>query len=199
MPEYVDWVLASEMDPAFEYLARVLRLLQWKDKRDYWNLKHPLDTFAVDALLRVFPRGTVLWTHRDPARTIPSACSLLTYLRGGGGDKSAFARYILEMQAKLIDLAIQRRDASPDRDRVIDVRQPDLARDPVGTIREAYRGAGLPFTRAFETALVDRLRNRPRGQHGRHDYEAEDFGLDPDQIRGRFATYIERFDVPLED
>ncbi len=36
---------------------------------------------------------------------------------------------------------------------------------------------------------------RPRHRFGKVPYQAEDFGLDADRIRGRFAAYARRFDL----
>ena len=35
----------------------------------------------------------------------------------------------------------------------------------------------------------------PQGKHGKHEYALEEYGLDPDQVRERFAAYIERFQI----
>jgi len=201
IPDYASWVLQCDMDLAFSYLVSILKLLQWKNPVGYWNLKNPVDSFAIDALLRVFPDAPVFWMHRDPANTIPSVCSLLSLIRDSSGlefDRKAFGRYVLEFEAGLIDTAMARRDASPHRDRVIDVYNRDLAADPVATMRAIYGKAGKEFTPAFEAALRQRIADRPRGSHGKHDYSAEEFGLESVSIRRRFANYIERFDVPLE-
>ena len=37
-----------------------------------------------------------------------------------------------------------------------------------------------------------------RTQHGVHEYTPEQFGLDADGFRRRFAPYIERFGVQME-
>lgn len=201
IPDYAEWVMNADMDAAFAYLSSILKLLQWKTPVGYWNLKNPVDSFAIDALLRVFPEAPIFWMHRDPANTIASVCSLLSVIRDSTGldfDRKAFGHYVLEFEAGLIDKAMERRDASPHRDRVIDVYNRDIAADPVKALRAIYGEAGVSFTPAFETALHQRIANRPRGSHGKHEYRAEEFGLDSGTIRRRFANYIDRFDVPLE-
>lgn len=202
IPGYADWLRDADMDAAYAYLARILKLLQWKDPPSgFWNLKNPVDSFAIDSLLRVFPQAPIFWMHRDPAKTIPSVCSLLSMLREAAGiafDRREFGAYILEFEARLIDRAMERRAASPDRDRVVDIYNRDLGRDPFATLRDAFVRAGIDFTAEFEAALRDRMRDRPRGQHGAHEYAAEDFGLDTARIRDRFRAYIDRFSVPLE-
>ena len=37
----------------------------------------------------------------------------------------------------------------------------------------------------------------PRGQHGKHEYDPGDFGLDPAKLREEFRYYTDRYNVPL--
>jgi hypothetical protein len=39
------------------------------------------------------------------------------------------------------------------------------------------------------------MANRPRGQHGRHEYDRDEFAITPDEIRSHFIEYLARFDV----
>lgn len=203
IPDYAAWLMNSDMDSAFSYFASVLKLLQWKaPPQGHWNLKNPVDSFAIDAVLRVFPDAAVFWMHRDPAITIPSVCSLLSFIRDSTGiacDRKAFGRYVLEFEARLIDQAMDRRDASPRKDRVVDVYNRDLGRDSIATLRDAYGRSNMTFSPEFEASLRQRIADRPRGVHGKHEYTAEEFGLDAQTIRKRFARYIDHFEVPLED
>ena len=50
---------------------------------------------------------------------------------------------------------------------------------------------GRPF---FES----HVRENPKGRHGSHDYDLESFGLTPEDVRTRFAAYIERFGLPAD-
>ena len=35
--------------------------------------------------------------------------------------------------------------------------------------------------------LTTRMAQRPRGQHGAHVYDPDDYGLDPQEVRGHFT------------
>ena len=41
------------------------------------------------------------------------------------------------------------------------------------------------------------LANNPRGKHGAHSYEIEDFGMSLRQIRERFEGYCSKYDIRL--
>ena len=57
----------------------------------------------------------------------------------------------------------------------------------------------MSVTPEFADRIRKYLDNRPQDKHGVHKYAAADFGLDPDQIRKDFASYIEANNVELEN
>jgi hypothetical protein len=197
VPSYVDWLLAADMTPAYAYFAKALKLLQWKTPGAVWNLKNPPDIFALEAMKTVFPNALFVWTHRDPANSIPSVCSLTALLRGPTVDhldKPAQMRAMLRFQAEGVRRALAAR-ARIGEQSFVDVTQAELARDTIGVIRALYAKLGLAFTRQYEAHLHRRMESRPRAQHGRHAYDPAEYGLSPEQIRAPFADYLRRFKV----
>jgi hypothetical protein len=75
------------------------------------------------------------------------------------------------------------------------VRQPDLARDPLGTIAELYRTLGFEWDEAAQDGMRRFLEARARGPRRVHEHSPEDFGLNAGQLRERFAGYVEAFDL----
>lgn len=200
IPGYTRWLLEADMRPAYAYMAQVLKLLQWKSPASHWNLKNPPDIFALDALADIFPDARIVWTHRDPADSIPSVCSLVSTLRAAGGeavDKPALGRMMIGFQAEGVRRAMAAR-ARIGADRFVDVYQADLSRDALAAIETLYRRLGLPFEATVRHHLERRLADRPRGRDGGHRYTLAEFGLTLDDIRSRFGEYEQHFDVPLE-
>ena len=77
-------------------------------------------------------------------------------------------------------------------ERFADVHFDSLQSDPVATLGAAYNQLGLDFGPA-RAPLEDWARaHRPR-EHGVHQFHLEEFGLDADQVRDRFAPYLQRF------
>ena len=197
VPSYRDWLLTADMKPAFAYMAKLLKLLQWKTPGRYWNLKNPPDVFLLDAVDAAFGGATFVWSHRDPALSIPSVCSLAALKRAATVDridKHALMAYVLDFQAEGVRRGLAAR-ARLGEHRFVDVTQAELGRDTLGVIRRLYDRLGLPFTSAYESHLRRRMESRPRGQHGRHEYDPDEFGFTADEIRGRFRDYLARFDV----
>ena len=55
----------------------------------------------------------------------------------------------------------------------------------------------MPWSDATEERMRRFLSDNPRGKHGAHHYSLDDFGLELDAIRARFARYCRAYDVPL--
>jgi hypothetical protein len=73
-----------------------------------------------------------------------------------------------------------------------DVAFARLQSDPVEAVADAYGQLGLPFDEGRE-AVEAWARSHPPGAHGLHEFSLEEFGLDEDGVRERFAFYLEQF------
>jgi hypothetical protein len=78
-------------------------------------------------------------------------------------------------------------------DAFVDVWMDDLVRDPMTTMGELYDQLGWPLTEGAERGMRAWLDGNPRHGRGGHDPSPEEFGLDADAVRERFAAYRERF------
>jgi hypothetical protein len=56
----------------------------------------------------------------------------------------------------------------------------------------------MPFDDRARTALSASIDANPKGRFGTHGYRLGDFGLRADELRVRFAEYVERYDIPAE-
>jgi hypothetical protein len=197
VPSYWRWLAGADMHIAYRYLAKLLRLMQWRTPGGHWNLKNPPDIFSLEAIKAVFPGCLFVWTHRDPAESIPSVCSLAALLRGSTVervDRPALMQSILQFQSEGVRRGLQAR-ARLGEASFVDISQKELGQDPIGVIRSLYARAGLPFTAQYEAHLARRIAERPRGQHGAHAYQGGEFGVSPAQIRAHFTAYLDRFGV----
>ena len=70
--------------------------------------------------------------------------------------------------------------------------------DDVGTVARIYALAELPMTSAARAQLDAFMADNARGKYGRVLYDLRrDFGVDPAEVRRRFAFYFERFPVQV--
>jgi hypothetical protein len=201
VPSYLAWWLACDMASAHRYQARVLRLLQWRCPPYRWNLRNPPDVFCLDAVTESHPGVRVIWTHRDPAKVLPSVCSLVAaawQMASDSFDRRAMGPTHLAIWSEGIRRALAFRERAGGT-LFADLHQKELEADPVRAIAGAYEQLGLPFTGEFERRIRHWQRTHPRGARGPHEYTLAEFGLDPGGVRKAFAAYLERFGVRLED
>ena len=81
LPGYLDFLHQIDLESAYRGHRRQLQLLQAGLPRRRWVLKAPFHLTGLDALLRVYPDASIVMTHRDPTRIVPSVSSLVLSLR----------------------------------------------------------------------------------------------------------------------
>ena len=200
IPSYNEWLLTCDMEPAYRYHRRVLKLLQWKTPPNRWRLRTPAHMQAIEALDKVYPDAQFVMTHRDVAKVIPSLADLHTALSSpytNHPDPEYFGAFCLDTWAGALESTIAFRDAGRE-DRFHDLSFREVQDDPVGSVRKLYASLGETLSDEAEDRMAKWWADHPRDQHGRHTYTPEEFGLTADDLRARFAFYAERFDVPLE-
>ncbi len=195
VPSYDAWLSACDMRPAYECHRRALELLQWRCPPRRWLLHAPIHTLALDALDSVYPNARFILIHRDPARSLGSACSLISFMRSLWSerrDPRALGQEQLELWTRALKQALRFRDRAGES-RFADVAFGDLVADPVATVEALYARLGLPFTGEAGALISAWAAAHPRGSHGEHRYRLEDFGLERSVVRERFAFYTECF------
>jgi hypothetical protein len=198
-PSFGEWLMDCDYGPAYRYHERVLKLLQWHRPPNHWRLKSPAHMFGIDDLDAVYPQSKFVITHRDVTKVIPSVASVETAvvrMYTGVADPMYFGKHCEDDW----DIALRRFIAFRDRvgeDRFYDIAFDDLQADPIGSVRGLYEWLGEdlpPATVAAMQAWWDESQGE-RDTGGGHRYTPEEFGLDVDELRARFAYYAERFPI----
>jgi hypothetical protein len=207
LPGYRAWLDAQDFTPAYEYLRRMLQLLQWQkrrrgDLRERWVLKTPAHLGYLDTLFSVFPDAHVVQMHRSPLETIPSGASLnctLWRIYSDEVDPAEVGRQWLERMVWATRRGLAARDRMPDAaKRFTDVWYRDAVSDPLAEVARIYRAIGLDFAPEARAAMEGWLAEQARAPRPAHRYSAAQFGLDEAEIREAFADYGERFVDPHE-
>ena len=151
--------------------------------------------------MAAYPDVTVIQTHRDPAKTMPSTVSttaLVQWLRTDDIDVDAPAEVIgAVFGGALSSVAAARADGSfpvP----VGDVRFTDMIADPADTIGRAYAELDREFTAEHAAAIEAYVRDKPKGRFGHHRYTADDWGFDADALRTEMNDYLDRVGIQIE-
>lgn len=198
-PGYTEWLLGCDMAPAYRYHERVLKLLQWKFPARPWRLKSPAHMPAIHALLTVYPDARFVMTHRDIAQVIPSVVSLLDatseMLRSG-----PLAEDFADRQASFWEHGLRTtlayRDAG-NEDRFFDIGFAAMQADPVGQVAALYAWLGVELTDEVAERMRRWWTGNPADKQGVHVYLPEQYGIDLNALRERFAFYNDRFIAPV--
>jgi hypothetical protein len=194
-----DWAPDLAADLAFH--RAVLQAVQHGRPPRWWLLKTPGYLMMLDDLLAAYPDASVVLTHRDPARTMPSTVSttaMVQWLRTDRVDLDGLAAVIGAVFTDALTAVADRRGDGTLPGVYGDVRFADLMADPVAAIAGAYGAIDRELTPGHRQAVVEYLAAKPRGKHGTHRYSAADWGFDEAALRAGLAGYMDRFGVVAE-
>jgi hypothetical protein len=199
LPNYRDWIFATDATSAYLYHKRFLQLLQ-AEAPGVWNLKMPSHALYLETLLKVYPDARLIWTHRDPYTATGSLCSIIKFAHlgfRGSVDTEWLAENYPWQAAQHANRAMDARDRIGE-DRIVDVHYADLTRDPLGTMRKVYKTLGDAFMPEAEAGMRAWLDDNPPDKFGKHEYKLAEFGLTPAKIAPLFERYLARYQVEPE-
>ena len=199
IPSYAKWLDDNDNRPGYQYLERMLKLLQWQkrkagDSATRWLLKTPHHLHHMDILLDIFPGAKIIQTHRDPLQTIPSLVSFNRYLHGLGStdvDLPKLASHWSQKFANGMIKTLHVRDQYPER--FVDVDYRDTASRPDWVIEKVYAAMGLELTAKARAAMDQWRRDNPRDARPPHEYTLEEFGFTENYLAELFSEYRKRY------
>jgi len=196
MPGYLEYYrgLSHErLMKVYDYYHRSLKLLQGNDTHRHWVLKSPVHQGTLGELLEAVPTASVVYTHRDPIKVIPSLCSLVCMTRGILSDHIDPKRSGPELTSRMTH-AIERAEQAEEKysDRIMDVLFDTVVKDPIGTVKQLYERFGYQYSPEMEAGMQRWLAENPQGKHGTHKYELEQFGLTEELVNRHFGEYWNR-------
>lgn len=190
---YHAWWRTGDMRQTFLHHARVARLLQAHRPPNRWLFKAPHHKFHLDHMLDAYPDIRFVFTHRDPAKAVPSYASFVTSLFPADvveriGEKKIGHEIHQHLITGMQQAIAARAKLGPDR--FFDVQHSELVERPNEVLERIYDWLGLPLTDSTRTAFVAWQTKHAPGAHGTHHYTAEQFGLQPEQIREEYDFYL---------
>jgi hypothetical protein len=191
---YGSWYRAQPLEALYGYYADLLRLLDWQRPGERWLLKSPAHLWGIRELFAAFPDACVVWSHRDPVASIASVCSMTHLLMRAwmAVDPVTLGPRVLDFYASSLERGLAAR-AHCDPERIIDVHHDEIAVDPIAVAERVYARFGRPLAGDARRAIEAHARVHPKGEHGAHVYQLEDYGLTPEMVQRRFASCWERF------
>jgi hypothetical protein len=203
VPGYEDWVDdEADFAPVYDFHRKQLQHLWWRKPGDRWVLKTGAHLWGLEPLLATYPDARIVFTHRDPVKSMTSYASLTTLVRTRGSDDvdpvEVAADWTPRLRAKVVG-ALEFRKAHDHPDAVFyDMFFEDFVADQFEEISKIYEALDLPMSDQGASAMRTYIAEHPKGVDGIHRYEPEEYGIDPAAVRREFAPYIEHFDLRPE-
>lgn len=203
VPSYYRWFLEADKEFAYRYMADLMKLISWSrqvPEGKPWILKNPQHMLDLDTLLKVFPDAKLVFTHRDPIKTVGSIMSLVWHYAVQHTDLPCRARtreVWMDFCEQMARRCMQIRESIP-AGQQIDICYEDMNRDWRGQMQRIYDFAGLEFTPAAEAAQAAWLAGS-EDRHGSHRYALEDFGTSAAEVDERMMFVREKYGIPYEN
>jgi len=202
VPSYGRWSEEQDARPAYEYMARLLRLIGWArgdDDARPWVLKTPQHMLDLPALLKVFPDARLIFTHREPRAVVGSSCSLVwnqMIIHSNKVDPHEIGREWLRKTDLQIKRMRRARLQIPESQR-IDLLYEDMDRDWRMVMRKVYDfldmdiEPAMPAMARYIDGAQQEMYRHP------HRYTLPAFGLDAGAVDEQFLSYTEAFELAV--
>jgi Sulfotransferase family len=195
IPSYSAWLVEkADLTSTYAYQRRVMKLLQWGEPTTPWRLKCPSHVLWLDDLDRVFPDAKFVMTHRDPTDVLLSVADLYADIIGTFTDhidRPYIGRLNVEHWSLGMDRALQFRAGGADA-RFYDVDFPAMQADPIGEVKGLYAWLGEPVGEEFAQRMQSWWTRAATEREPSTHVDPVEFGIDLDEVRPRFAEYIDR-------
>jgi hypothetical protein len=202
IPSYRHWLDETGHLDAYRFHKRFLQHLQYQTVGDRrWVLKCPDHVFALTAIRAVYPDARLVLVHRDPLAVLLSVARLTETLRRPftrNVDKAEIGRQDSDRWLEATELMISAAQEQPFAEPIFHVHYLDLVRDPVATVAAVYRHFGEVLTADAASRIGRLVDAKPNGGYRAHGSRLEEYGLDAELERERFARYMAHFGIRPE-
>ena len=204
IPSYYQWFLNTDKTFGYRMMANLMRLISWsrgESESKRWILKNPQHMLDLDILLSTFPDAKIIFTHRDPLKTVGSVMSLMWFYAVQHTDMPCRERIKdvwLDFCEQAARRCIEMRTTIPSSQQ-FDIYYEEMNRDWQMSMRKLYTFANIEFTSEVEQAMATWLaKSADEKRHGSHHYSLEDFGTSREEVDSRMMFVREKYAVPYE-
>ena len=192
VPSYASWLEQTDQSPAYAYLVKLLKYLQFQRPAKRWVLKSPHHMEFPDLAKKYFGDVHYIWTHRDIQESLPSFLSMVAHSQTIFSDQvtpERVAQHWVRKTGYMLSKGIQFRNEHPD-ERYTDVMYPQLVTSPLTALKDIYR-FGDPITPELQQLFLETEKQNTQFRYGRHKYSLDDFGVRPDALDSVTKMYNE--------
>ena len=200
VPTYAAWLEQTDQSPAYAYMVKLLKLLQWQRPGKRWVLKTPHHLEFLPLAKKYFGDVQFIWTHRNVNECIPSFLSMISYSRilfSEEVDQEVVAEHWVRKNGYMLSKGLEYRDDAEENARFTDVSYRELVNDTMKVLRRIYKDCGAEVSDELLSIFEASNRQNPKGKYGKHQYNLEEFGIDEDYLR-QFTSSYEEFQNSLK-
>ena len=204
VPSYYDWFIQTDKSPAYRYMADLLNLIsatRGDQDSKRWILKNPQHMLDLDVLLKVFPDAKLIFTHRDPIKTVGSVMSLMWHYAVQHTDmprRAQIASIWLDFCERMARHCMRARASIP-QSQQLDIYYDDMNRDWRSCLRRVYAFCEMEWSAETEHSMAAWLESSERENlQGLHRYSLEDFGTTEQEVEARMGFVRQRYAIPYE-
>ncbi len=200
VPSYASWLEKTDQSPAYAYMIKLLKLLQWQRPGKRWVLKTPHHLEFLPQIKKHFNDAHLIWPHRDVHQSIPSFLSMVAYSRSLFSNvvqPTEVAEHWVRKAGYMLDQALAfRKDGNEAM--FTDVQYTNLVKDSEGVLKKIYRRHGLTVSPELEEIFKNTAKKNPPGKYGKHTYRLSDFGIQDSDL-DRYTSAYQEFQKTLND
>jgi hypothetical protein len=191
VPSYAAWLEKTDQNPAYAYMVKLLKLLQWQRPGKRWILKSPHHLEFPDLIDRHFGEVHFLWTHREVTECIPSFISMVAHSRvifSDNADGNAIAHHWIRKTGYMLQKGLDYRNKNQHKHQFTDIFYEDLKNSSAEVLTSVYNLDG-GMTPELLSKFSKAEKENPMGKYGIHEYNLEDFGVRNEDILEATSHY----------
>ena len=192
VPSYAAWLEKTDQSPAYAYMVKLMKLLQWQRPAKRWVLKTPHHLEFLPLVKKHFNEVQFIWTHRMVNECIPSFLSMISYSRilfSKEVDQHKLAKQWIRKNGYMLSRAMDFRKEHEAH--FTDISYEELLTNATGVINTIYKERGESISPGLLEVFEAFNRENPKGKYGTHQYHLDDFGIDDNYLRLHTARYQE--------
>lgn len=195
--EWNNWLLNMDRTWIYEEYKRLLQLQTHITSTERFVLKCPTHLLNLKTILKIFPDANIIWTHRNPVKSIASSTSGASLIRRFFLDHVNHKKLgeVVETRFHSIITEAMKARNQIDNDQLFDMKFETLIKNIPQSVRDIRNHFKIPHSKDHETSIWKFLNKPRKDKPGKHRYSPEQFGLNPEEIVERFDDYMKRFDI----
>jgi hypothetical protein len=190
VPSYAAWLERTDQSHAYQYMVKLLKLLQHQRPARRWVLKSPHHMEFLDLANKHFGKVHFIWTHRNILESLPSFISMVAHSQAIFSDQvfpDRVAQHWVKKTSYMLSKGIEFRKANPGAE-FTDLHYKDIVTSPMSVLGELYRNS-LSISPELYQKFLDADRQNAPNKYGIHKYKPEDFNLDPEELNKTVRIY----------